>query len=186
MWDKKGDVGFSLYFFPTLLFFALIIIVFSMLFFATNLTKSPNLLVKGERYQDSSKLLTVLNSQTEGNITIAELISLASQDEIYKKNLTREIEKLIQKLPKPPKDKDLAQVNFATPSAVSASLQDANWHFEIQIDHSYLLKVGKEATIVNYYFVQRSNIPLSNKKIAKVKLYLDCFSCSEEGIDAIA
>ena len=191
MQNKKASAGFPIEFIFSLILFIFTLIIFSILFFSTNLIKSPNLIIKSEAYQDSSKLINILRSETNvhysnKNLVIGELISLSYQDEKYKQNLKEEVAKLLSKLPKPPKEKDTAEIKIITPSAVSSSLQESYWLMDIEIDGINFINIGEQSVIGKKLFVQNAVIPLSNQKSAKITLYLDCFSCSQEGIDAIA
>src|SRR3989338_7006214 len=147
------------------------------------------MIIKSTAYQDSSKILTILKSPTNTqeenvNLSIAELISLAHKDNNYKQNLTKELTNLLNKLPKPQRKEDLTQVNIATPSAISSSLQEANWNIDIEINNNFL-HIGKRSITGSDIFLQTALIPISNKELARVNLYLNCFSCSGEGIDAL-
>ncbi|MBS3152868.1 hypothetical protein J4230_05680 [Candidatus Woesearchaeota archaeon] len=188
MWDKKGDYGFPIYFVPVLAIFVIVLIIFSALFFASNIIKSPNLIIKSVKYQDSSKVLTILKSVVpveNKNITIAELISLAFEDSKYEGKLGEEIKTFLSKLPKPQRKEDLTESKLLIIEATKSSLQKANWILEIE-SNGRTIAFGEKSTFGMKYFLQNAIIPLSFNNIAKIKLYLDCFSCSEEGINAIA
>ncbi len=188
MYNKKGDYGLPIYFTPALVLFILVLFIFSFLFFAADLINSPNLIIKSQTYQDSGKLMVMLRSQVtidNNNITIAELVSLAQDNPKYKESLNTELNRLLLKLPKPPRKEELSEVSFLTPSSVKSSLQKANWNLDIVIQEQ-TLHLGEEQTLGTNYFLQSTVIPISNNRTAKLSLYLDCFSCSKEGIDAIA
>ncbi|MBI2148745.1 hypothetical protein HYU23_03625 [Candidatus Woesearchaeota archaeon] len=188
---KKGGYELPMILVPAVAIFTLTLIVFGILFFSTNLFKNPDKIIRPAHYGDDSKLITILKSRTEiqenqEKLIIAELISLAYTKPEYKQNLTSELNKLLIKLPKPSKGKDLAEVEVVTPKSVSASLQKANWNIKIKIEDELFLHAGEESIAGSEYFVQKAAIPITNKKIANIILYLDCFSCSGEAIDDIA
>ncbi len=189
MYNKKGDYGFPLYFLPSLGLFLLVIIIFSLIFFVFNFFDSPNLVIKSEAFQDSSKIINLLKSNIELNgkqTQIAELINLAYSDPKYKEDLNKEVNKILLALPLPGVKEDLTKVNFATPGAISGSLQEARWILEIRADNELFYYNAKESITGKRYFLQSTLIPLANNKVAKVNLFLDCFSCSEEEVNAIA
>ena len=188
MYNKKGDYGFPIYFVPALIIFIIILSLFSFLFFAADIINSPNLIIKTESYQDSSKLMVLLKSVVQiknENITIAELISLSYENKEYKEILNTEIKKLISKLPKPPRAEDLAEVNILTPSATQSGLQKAEWNLDLEFEDE-IIHIGEKSSFGRSYFSQTAIMPISNNNLAKINLYLDCFSCSKEGIEAIA
>lgn len=189
MYNKKGiDFGFPVYFIPSIVIFAITLLIFGLIFFGSNLLDSPKLVIKSEQYESNSKLLTILKTKTtvnynDNNLTIAELIQLSYENEEYKKTLYDEVNNLLLKLPLPPKGKDLTQVNIATYSSISSSLQQAKWNFKVNIQGDEFISAQQD--FGTKYLIQTTLIPLPNQQVAKVRLYLNCFSCSEEGLNAI-
>ena len=115
MYNKKGDYGLPIYFTPALVLFILVLFIFSFLFFAADLINSPNLIIKSQTYQDSGKLMVMLRSQVtidNNNITIAELVSLAQDNPKYKESLNTELNRLLLKLPKPPRKEEITELSF--------------------------------------------------------------------------
>lgn len=188
MYNKKADYGLPIYITPSIVLFIIILLIFGFLFFSAGLINSPNLIIKSQAYQDSNKLLTILSSQvnlSNNFISIAELINLAQQDSNYQSKLDTELNNLISKLPIPSRKEDLTQVNLLTLSSAQSSLQKANWNLDIEIE-GQTNHLGETITLGTKYFLQSAVIPISDNRTAKITLYLDCFSCSKEGLDAIA
>lgn len=191
MLDKKGDFGFPFYFFPAVSLLMFLLVLYGVIFFVIEIGQSPNLVIKSESYQDSSKIITILRSPTSVqqnniNLTIAELISLANQDESYKEKLTEELNFLVNRLPKVPKGENLADVVIATPSATRETIKEAYWNLDVEVEDISFLHIGESVSFSDIYLEQSMNVPLRNKKLAKVKLYLNCLACKEEDIVFIA
>ncbi len=173
MLDKKAeDYGLLIHTFIAIILLVLIFIVFTFLFGFLGMGKSPNQIIRAEYYQDSSKIITLVSSPTQiqennKNLTIAELISLASTDEIYKSKLDIEISKLMKTLPKTDK------IYFS-------------WNLNIQTNDKTLINIGEETIASTNYSMQKINIPIKNKEIAKVILYANCLGCKEADVNAIA
>lgn len=149
----------------------IILVIFGIFFFVVGIKQNPNLTIHSDNYGDSSKLLVILKTETQSNsLTVAELISLAVQDENYKVQLNSEISKLINKLPKP----------------TGKSVRTSNWIFKVNMNDEIIINIGNENIIATKYLSQIVYLPLENKKLAKVELYLDCLGCSMEEVDAIA
>src|SRR3989338_2463663 len=130
------------------------------------------MIIKSTAYQDSSKILTILKSPTNTqeenvNLSIAELISLAHKDNNYKQNLTKELTNLLNKIPKPQRKEDLTQVNIATPSAISSSLQESYWNIDVEINNNNFLHLGERSITGSDIFFQTTLIPISNKELAR-------------------
>lgn len=191
MLDKKGDYGFPFYFFPATTLLILTLVVFGIMFFVVEIGKSPNLVIKSEVYQDSSKLITILRSPTSVqqngfNLSIAQLISLAYKNPTYKNKLSQELKFLLDRLPRIPKGEGLADVVIATPSATRETIKEANWNFDVEIENNNFLHIGQEPSLSTNYLNQSIIIPLENNKIAKVDLYLNCFLCKKEDVDFVS
>ena len=171
MWGKKGDLALPLYLSLALAALVVILFIFGIFFLVIGVTQNPNLQIKSEAYQDSSKLLTILKSTTNAqidnvNLTIAELISLANKNENYKEKLTQELSYLLTKLPKPK--------------------ENSRWNTIIYVGDKTFLELAEEVILGNKHLKQSIKIPLENKELAEVNLYLNCFSCSEEEINNVA
>lgn len=170
MLGKKGGFGLPLYFPQTLLLFVLTLIFFGVLFLVIGISQNPNLLINGAAYQDSHRLLTILQSPMQLNnekITLAEFISIAYEDENYKTKLEEELTSLLNSLPKP-------------------GIRQDYWNMDIEIDNKEFVSLGDKTIGAQNYYEQQVNIPLSNNKIAKVKLYLNCLSCTRGDLDNFA
>lgn len=166
MWDKKGDWALPLYILQSLALLVIILFIFSILFFTVGIKQNPELRINPEHYQDSSKLLIILRSQTNVNhLTIAELITLAANDDSYKDELEAEIRSLLLKIP---------------PQITS----DWNWVLKIKVDNQVFLESGITAPLRKEYLHQSATIPLQNKKTAKLTMYFECFACSGSEINA--
>lgn len=190
MYNKKGDFGLPLYFFPAIMFFVFGLVFFAVIFFVIGIDNSPNLVIRSGGYQDSSKVITILRTPTavqqeNKSLNIAELISLAYEKPQYKEQLNNELIILLRKLPLVQKGEGLGDVIIATPSATRESIKSDQWNLDIKVDNTDFSHVGEEASISNNYLVQSANIPLENGKLAEVKLYLNCFACTSEDIDDI-
>ena len=168
MYNKKGDFGFPVYLIPSLVAFLFTILVFRIIFFTGNLFNNPNLIIRSEEYNDDSKIIVLLQSEsiTYPGRTIAEIIGMSyngetRNDEIKKEIL--EISDIMQKMPRPEK---------------------GNWIFRAEADGNIFLEVGAESLAGSKYFLQSAFIPVGNKKSAKVTLYLDC-ACREDELNAV-
>ncbi|HLC58241.1 MAG TPA: hypothetical protein VJI68_00100 [Candidatus Nanoarchaeia archaeon] len=162
MTNKKGDLAFGLYFWPTFSLLIITLIIFGIIFFIVGI-KSDKITINSQVYEDSSKIITVSKSPTnviinEKNLSISELISLAHKDESYKEKLNTEFTYLINKIPKPENKK-------------------SNWNAKIIIDNNEFLKIDQSSVGSSNYFNQVMIIPLEDKKIAKLELSLSCRLC---------
>ena len=170
MLNKKGGFGLPFYFPQSLLLFVLTLIVFGILFFGIGITQNPNLVIGGETYQDSYKLFTILNSPVQlnsANITIIELMPLAYEDELYKEQLESELKKILSQLPRP------------------GSRQDY-WNIDIKIGDEEFISLGDRTLGAKDYYKQQINLPLNDKKLAKISLYLNCLTCTKEDLERFA
>ncbi len=183
--NKKADAALPLYLGPTLAGLVIVLFIFSILFFVVGIKQNPNMVIKPAAYQDSHNILTILTFE-KNNQTIAELISLAAEDESYKKKLESELELLLQKIPKPQPSADITKSKFATPEEVQGYLQSSEWILEIKIENEKFMQIGESPLAGSRYLEQSSIIPLKNKKLAEISLYLACTLCSEEEINALA
>lgn len=168
MWDKKGDLALPAYFSIALAALVIILFIFAILFFVVGVPKNPNLVIKSASYQDSSKLMIILKTEASqvSDTKISELLSLANKDESYKDQLSKDISFLLDKLPKPK--------------------EDSQWILNIKINNSAFLNVGEENPLGVNYLKQNIVVPLENKDLAFVELYLNCLLCKEEDIDNVA
>ena len=185
MLNKKADAALPLYLGPTLAALVIVLFIFSIIFFVVGIKQNPDLVIKPAAYQDSHNIITILKIQ-KNNSTIAELISLAAEDKNYKNELSSELVAILQKLPKQKPQEDLAKSRFAVPSEVKGSLQSSEWILEIFIENELFMKVGEKPFGSSEYLGQSVIIPLENKKLAEIKLFLACTLCSEGEINAIA
>ncbi len=185
MFNKKADAALPLYLGPTIVALVIVLFIFSIIFFIVGIKQNPDLVVKPAAFQDSHNLMTILKAE-KNNITIAELISLASADESYKESLYSEIILFLQKLPKPVPEEDLAKSKFASPQEVSGSIQSSEWILKINIDNKEFIKIGEEPFGSSEYLEQHTVLPLKNKELAEITLYLACTLCREAEINALA
>ena len=192
MSNKKGSIDLLIYFLPTTVFLMIVLVFFGVLFFVVEIGQSPNLVISSAAYQSSSKLNTILRTpstvqENNNNLTIAELISKSYDEPRYKEELTKEIKFLLDYvLPRVNKGKGLADTIIATPETTREELKEARWNLDIKIDNVNFLHVGEESSFSTNYLIQTMNIPLENKRIAKVTLYLNCRSCNKEDLDFVA
>ncbi len=112
--------------------------------------------------------------ENEENLTIAELISKAKESEANKNLLSTELSNILSKLPLPKKSDE-----------VKSKLQEAYWNLDIELNSQEFLHVGQTKTLASNYFEQEIIIPTENKENIKVKLYLNCFSCSGEALNGL-
>ena len=173
MLNKKGeDSGLIFHVFIASVCLLLVFIVFTFLFTMLGIGKSPNLIMREDAYQDSSKVITLVSSPTSiqennHNLTIAELISRASDDEIYRSKLDTEVSSFLKQLPKPDR-------NYFS------------WNLKIKTNDKELINIGEDQIASTNYSMQTTNVPIKNKGLARVTLYANCLNCNEGDINAIA
>ncbi|GEM_PF-3942160 len=169
MKNKKGFTELPFYFIPSLVLLVITLLIFGILFFIIGIEKSPNLVIRSEAYEDTSKLnnllkinINLLNEQ----MSLAEAISQTNGDPSLKPNLEEEIKALLERLPKPP-------------------AKQAFWNLKIEINHQEFLTLGQKTVFAKEYHIQKVNIPLENKAVAKITLSLNCYGCTREELEDV-
>ncbi len=169
MFNKKGDAGFPIYMPFSIAALILILLTFSILFFALGFANSSALVVGGVSYQDSMTLINLLKTEIQldsNKMVIADAINLASKSEENSNKVKNEIDKILLKLPKPNKG-------------------TSYWYLEVKTNNKFL-EAGSEAELGTKYLTQELTLPLENKQLVYVKLYLSCRSCNSEGVEALS
>ena len=170
MHNKKGDTSFVFHAGPAITVLVIVLVIFFVFFLVTGLTKSSALVISGAHYKDSITLINLLKTEIElgqQKLTVADAINLAVKSEENANKVSEELNKLLTKLPKP---------------AEGTSF----WYLETKKLNNIFLEAGDKAEFGKTYLEQEVNIPLDNKEIVSVKLYLSCRACTKEGIESLS
>lgn len=168
MLGKKGDFGFPLYFIQSFAVFILVLLFFGALFFFIGVFKNPHLIINADSYSDSSKLLTLLQTQeNDTKLTITELIPLSFNNQEYKQKLTEELNKFISDLPKPEN-------------------KQAYWNLDIYSNEVIFISLGDKTLGAKDHYIQKITLPSLSKENFKISLYLNCLTCTKEDIEKYA
>lgn len=168
MFNNKADFGFPLYFIQSFAIFVLVLLFFGALFFFVGVFKNPHLMINADSYTDSSKLLTLLQTQEiSTKLTIAELIPLSFSNQQYKQKLTEELNGFLSNLPKPEN-------------------KQAYWNLDIYSNDVIFINFGDKTLGAKDHYMQKATLPSLSKENFKISLYLNCLTCTKEDIEKYA
>ncbi|KHO53763.1 MAG: hypothetical protein QT09_C0010G0026 [archaeon GW2011_AR18] len=166
MLGKKGaDFGMGLTMIPSIIILIIILTFYFFLFIILGFGKSPDLIIKADSYSDSSKILVLVNVPI-GESTLSESIINNIDDKEQLKKLEPEINSIIKSLPVPIR-------------------KNAFWNFIVSRNDEELFSIRESTIASSDYYRQSINIPLKDKSLLNMELYLDCNSCTEEDLAVI-
>ncbi|MEK6948068.1 MAG: hypothetical protein AABX19_02380 [Nanoarchaeota archaeon] len=165
MGKKGADFGMGLTMIPSIIILIIILTFYIFLFFVWGFGNSPDLIIKSDAYSDSSKILVLINTPL-GSSTLSELISdnVDNKEEI--KKLEPDITSLIKSLPVPPN-------------------KNAFWNFIVSKNDEEILAIRESTLGASDYYKQSINIPLKDRSLLNMELYLNCNNCNEEDLALI-
>lgn len=166
MLAKKAMFGMPFLFWPSMLLLLIILIFYSFVFFGLNAVKSPDLVVKASDYSDSGKIIALLSSPVDdsGRAISDVLSSNPKESEIKLAEL--KVRLLLSQLNKP-KNKN------------------AFWNFVVSKDNKEMISIKESSIGADNFFEQEIYLPSKDKSLIKVKIFLNCFGCSEEDLSEI-